>query len=172
MKLIFLRVVFASVIICGFGGIAVAQEREKLQNRWKFIVPCVSNRAEVEAKLGDSITQNKDAAFQTYSSKFEKITVIFSTEAKDSKFCDSPIKVGTVIGFFVYVFQDIDLLDLRIDLTKFKKDASRSPREIIYAREEEGVIVTTHISEKDGLEGSELVRSVQISPLKTSPTRP
>ncbi|MGH9949154.1 MAG: hypothetical protein ACRD6X_18440 [Pyrinomonadaceae bacterium] len=167
MKNGFIFVLIAGLISTIFNTtVAVAQRKIDLEARWGFISPCSSSRDEVEKRLGDSITKNKNSAFQTYSSKIEKLTVGYSTKKQDQKYCGRPIKVGTVIQFFVYTFDDIKLSELMVDLTKYQRDGSQSPREIFYTNKEKGIGIVTHIVEISKGTKVELVRSVHFDPSK------
>jgi hypothetical protein len=155
-------VLFAFPII--FFSINVYSQNElKVDRDWSWIAPLKTQKAEIEKAFGNSITEDKDNPFQTYSGEFGKITVTYVGEKEYVKMGSCLVKVGTVLGIFISP-KNIELTELNYDLSKFKKDDKFSPREIWYLNEKEGILVVTQIIDSQDKRKVEKVVAIEYRP--------
>jgi hypothetical protein len=139
------------------------ERRIDLDKRWGFIKPCITTKAEVEKILGNPINIDVGGALPTYNLKNEKIRVFYSSEKTDSRICNDKTDVGTVILFSVIPIKDTKLSELKIDLTKFKKEERFYGREKSYRNEQAGIFIETEIVQFSDERQIEMVTSIQFS---------
>lgn len=131
---------------------------------WRWIVPLKTQKAEIERAFGDSITNDKSSSFQTYVADFGKVTVTYSRERKFIKVCSCVLEAGTVLSTFVSPKTQFRLSDLDLDLNKFTKDDTFSPRELSYFSESEGILIATEIIAAEDGRKIERVFALQYKP--------
>ena len=133
-------------LLLSFAVNANCQKQTDIDQPWKWIIPLKTQKTEIEMAFGNSITEDKNNPFQTYVAEFGKITVTYALTNKFIRECACTVNAGTVLETFVSP-KRFKLSDLKIDITKFKKDVTFSPREISYFNAEEGILIDTEIVE-------------------------
>jgi len=113
---------------------------------WNWIIPLKTKRADVENAFGTSISDDLSHPFQTYETKFGRITVVYATEENERLDNQCRVGKGTVINYSVSP-RKLKLSDLFYDLTKFKRDGSAAPRELVYFSGSLGILIDTTIEE-------------------------
>jgi hypothetical protein len=104
---------------------------------WRGILPLKSTRADVERLLG------KPNEFGRYQFEDERAYIDYSTGCDKLKNCLCLIPKDVVIRIAVTIERDLKFSDLRIDVTKYRKQrSSHLPGVVIYANDAEGIIFT------------------------------
>jgi len=141
------------------------QNQTEVDKDWKWIIPLVTKKVEIEKQFGESITKDKTNPFQTYVVEFGKITVTYTKEKEFVKECSCSISADTVLEIFIST-KRFKLSDLNYDLSKFIKDDTFSPREISYFSEKIGVLIVTEIVELEDKSKVERVTTLEYRPIK------
>jgi hypothetical protein len=145
----------------------LAQRQIELDKRWGFITPCVTTKAEVERILGNSISEDKNHPWQSYDRENERITVVYNTKTlkkNNEQWCGDNPPLDIVLQFMSYTSDNIQLSELKVDLTKYKRDVGHTQREVSYWNQEEGILIVTKIVESKDKTKTEMVESVDFHP--------
>ena len=163
------RSIFLFVIqmLC-LGTIVWGQDQSDVDKDWRWIIPLETIKVEIENKFGESITREKDHPFQTYVTVFGKINIAYAKEKQFVKECSCTVKADTVLDYYVSPAKRFKLSDLKLDLSKFKKDDTYSPRELSYFNEKEGILIATEIVKLDDGTSQERVFALEYRPTGAS----
>ncbi len=157
------KIILFTSVLCF--AVYEALGQTEIDKNWKWIIPTRTTRLQIEKKFGSSVTDDKNAMFQSYQTQTEKISVIYSKEKTFNKICSCYIKPKMVISFIVSPLRRILLSDFRIDLSTYEKDDTYLPREIWYTNESKGILIVTALAEiEDGKSGVERITSWHYSP--------
>ena len=146
----FVALTLTSLLLVGF------QEK---QMEWQALVPLVTTRNEVEARLGAPIS-GKEYIF-VYDTMDYRVTVWYAGAKKaadDGCSWDTPN--DTVFRFVLAPKKKVTLADMNIDLAKFQKQkALEMVRDYYYYNQNEGITITTRMTE-----GEEILLSIERGP--------
>lgn len=145
-----IAIVFTGLLVVGF---------QKNQIEWRTIVPLVTTRNEVEAKLGAPVSGKEYISI--YDTTEERISVWYGgakTAATDDCRWDTPNE--TVFKFVLAPKKKVRLADMNIDLEKFdKQKALEMVHDYYYYNENEGLTITTRVAD-----GDEILLSIERGP--------
>lgn len=146
----FIALTFTGLLLIGF---------QKKQMEWRTLVPLVTTRNEVDAGLGAPIS-GKEYIF-VYDTMDERVTVWYAGAKKaaaDDCRWDTPN--DTVFKFVFAPKKKVRLAAMNIDLSNFQKQkALEMVRDYYYYNENEGITITTRMTE-----GEEILLSIERGP--------
>jgi hypothetical protein len=127
---------------------------------WQGIVPLHSTRVDVERLLGNPVRTN--GLVSTYKTKNERVQVFYSDGVcKEGSSARYNVLSGTVLSFIVYPNAKLLVSDLKLDMTKYKREVDIHGEHIIYYfNREEGIILEGRVLP----EGGEDVQSITYEP--------
>ncbi|MBX3292101.1 MAG: hypothetical protein KF881_04305 [Acidobacteria bacterium] len=144
------RPIFASIILAVYCllicSALIGQASAPIDQGWRWVIPLATNRAEIERAFGDSITKDKSSPFQTYVADFGKITINYAVANQYIKECSCAVSKGTVIEAMISPYR-FPISRLNLNLDKFTKDSTFSPRELSYFNKDDGILIVTEIVE-------------------------
>lgn len=145
------------LIIIGVSLALSFQQEERID--WCKIVPFQTTRAEVEAKWGAPI-RGTGHVF-TYDAKEERITIWYGgVKPRENSPCKWVLPEDTVLSFVFVPRKNFRLAELKVDLTKFKKEkAVEMVNDFYYYNPAEGLTLTTRL-----VEGEEVLLSLERDP--------
>jgi len=133
---------------------------------WQTLVPLVTTKTEVEAKLG-APTSGKEYILG-YDTTDARITVWYGgAKTSASDVCRWGIPNETVFEFVLAPKKVVRLADMNIDVSKFHKEkAPEMVRDYYYYNPKEGITITTRIVERE-----EVLLSIERGPNSAERTR-
>ena len=138
-------------------------------NDWKWIVLLQTERDEIEAVFGKSISAEPSANFQTYVTKSFKINIAFAKGGEYISRCECYAPPNTAVSLYIAP-REMLLSELDFDLRGFKKDSTFAPREITYYNVQSRTLIGTELLQEEGGSTSERVITIQIH--ATKPNKP
>jgi len=134
-----------------------SQQRERIE--WCRVVPFQTTRAEIEARLGAPTFGS--GYVLSYDTKDDRITIWYGgARTSKSDPCKWELPADAVFSFVYAPKKKFPLADLKVDLTKFKKEkALEMVNDFYYYNPEEGLTLTTRL-----VEGEEMFLSLERDP--------
>jgi hypothetical protein len=147
---VFIAIAFTSLFLVGF---------QKKQIEWRYVVPLVTTRNEVEAELGAA--SSGKAYILIYDTAEERLTVWYGGGmSSGADGCRWDVPNDTVFKFVLAPKKKVRLTDVNVDLTKYQKQkALEMVQDYYYYNENEGITITSRI-----VEGKEILLSIERGP--------